>query len=302
MIAVMITGIYIGVLGLLCGSFINALVWRVHEQAEVADARKKITPPARRATAAKTTLSAAHKTSTDLSIMRGRSMCPRCRHVLVVKDLVPILSWVSLRGKCRYCRAPISVQYPGVELLTASLFWLCYTVWPQPFTTIGISMLAVFLGIMILYIALAVYDSKWFLLPNRLVRPLTILAGIYAVLSVVAHTQHSWLFTLATTVLGVGILYGLFWGLHAYSNGEWIGGGDVTISLALGLIAGGIWQVLLVIFIASLLGTVGSIPLLLKGKRTLKHQIPFGPYLLLASVVVVLFGRYMADWYLSVAT
>src|SRR4051812_7602742 len=93
------------VLGLCFGSFVNALVWRIHEQAEQGSKKKP------------------NKSYIDkLSIRKGRSMCPHCRHELKALDLLPVVSWLALRGKCRYCGKPISVQYPLVELLTACLF------------------------------------------------------------------------------------------------------------------------------------------------------------------------------------
>src|SRR5260221_566501 len=100
-------------LGLTFGSFINALVWRLHKQNE--DSAKEQKVP-------------------NLSIATGRSMCPNCYHELAAKDLIPVLSWLSLGGKCRYCRQPISWQYPLVELLTAGLFTVSYIYWPWAFT------------------------------------------------------------------------------------------------------------------------------------------------------------------------
>src|SRR3954465_436221 len=99
------------VLGLCLGSFVNALVWRLHEQEE--GGSKK---------------AAAKK----LSIIKGRSMCPHCKHALKPIDLIPVISWLSLRGKCRYCSKPISIQYPIVELSTALLFVVSYIWWPEP--------------------------------------------------------------------------------------------------------------------------------------------------------------------------
>lgn len=288
MMTVMIVGLFIAVLGLLCGSFVNALVWRVHEQASAKAKVKRDSKAAKLPTAA------------DLSILHGRSMCPHCHHTLAAKYLVPVLSWLSLRGKCRYCRAPISVQYPAVELLTAGLFGLSYVAWPWPLTGTYAALLAVFLGMLVLYMALAVYDIRWFLLPNRLVRPLTLLGVIYAVVAIIARSDGQSPTTLIfQTLLGVSVLYGLFWALHTYSKGTWIGGGDVNIAAALGLVAGSGLQAALLLFVASLLGTLGSIPLLVKGKSGLKRHIPFGPYLLAASVVVTLFGQRLINWYLT---
>src|SRR4051794_36510302 len=110
-----VTAIIVGLFGLMVGSFVNALVWRLHEQGAGEE------EPVKSAYSGET-----------LSITRGRSICPHCGHQLGVKDLVPLFSWLWLRGKCRYCRGTISWQYPIVELLTVLLFaWSAIILAPQ---------------------------------------------------------------------------------------------------------------------------------------------------------------------------
>ena len=270
--------IAIFVLGVLLGSFVNALVWRLHEQTR----QKKPS-----ATFAK-----------DLSIVKGRSMCPHCRHILAAKDLVPVLSWLWLRGRCQYCHQPISQQYPAVELLTGLLLTLGYVVWPV-FDAVGVVQFGFFIVFTVFFIALALYDLKWFLLPNKLVFPLIGLAA--AQVALLAIWQQSfgdaW-----QPVAGAAIVYGLFWGLYQVSKGQWLGGGDVKLVIALGLIAGSPVRALLVVFCASLLGTFASFPLLLKGRKGMTQHIPFGPYLLAGCFLVVLFAGNIFDWYQQVVT
>jgi prepilin signal peptidase PulO-like enzyme (type II secretory pathway) len=268
----------IGVLGLIFGSFVNAFVWRLHELEALAGKKGKATAKRRR----------------ELSITRGRSMCPQCGHELASKDLVPVLSWVSLGGKCRYCQAPISWQYPIVELLTAVCFMLSYVAWPLAFDGVGILRFVVWLGFVVVFMALAVYDLHWFELPDRVVLPSIAVAGAYVL--VAAAWQHSFS-ALWQPVVGALLIFGLFWVLYQVSDGRWIGGGDVKLAATLGLLAGSLSQAFLVIFVASLMGTLVSIPLLLQGRKGLKRHIPFGPYLLAGTFVVVLFGERMIDWY-----
>ncbi|MEO8863067.1 MAG: prepilin peptidase, partial [Candidatus Saccharimonadales bacterium] len=111
------------VLGLCLGSFVNALVWRLHEQDLLASKAKAV----KKQSKGKNT----QLTSQDLSIVKGRSICTHCYHKLAWYDLLPVLSWASLKGKCRYCHKPIGWQYPLVELLTASVFVLSYVFWPN---------------------------------------------------------------------------------------------------------------------------------------------------------------------------
>lgn len=147
--------------GLCLGSFVNALVWRLHEQA------KK------------------QKKETTLSITKGRSMCPHCRHNLSWRDLIPVFSWLRLRGKCRYCKKPISGQYPLVELMTATLFVGSYLFWPLDLQAVGDwTHFGLWLVILTGFMALLVYDLKWMLLPNRIMYPLFVVGALLALICI----------------------------------------------------------------------------------------------------------------------
>jgi prepilin signal peptidase PulO-like enzyme (type II secretory pathway) len=270
--------IAISLFGIILGSFVNALVWRLHEQEKLVGKKTK----------------AAQKLRTELSISKGRSMCPDCHHTLAAKDLVPILSWVSLRGKCRYCHEAIAWQYPLVEVATGILFALSYATWPMSLHGVGLFQFVLWLVFLVIFMALAIYDLHWFLLPDKLVLPLTVLAVVEVIVS--ALWLHSWA-ALWQPAVGAVIIFGLFWGLYQISKGMWIGGGDVKLAVTLGLLAATPLHAFLVIFFASLIGTVASIPMLLRGKKGLTLHIPFGPYLLLATVVVVLYGASISTWY-----
>lgn len=270
--------IIIGLIGIIFGSFINALVWRLHEQEAL---RGRVTKKS-------------SKRRRDLSIATGRSMCPDCGHTLAAQDLIPVLSWIGLRGKCRYCNKHISWQYPLIELLTSGLFILSYFVWPVSFDGPGTFRFVLWLIFVISFVALAVYDLRWSLLPDRIVIPMTGLAVLQVI--VLAVWQHD-LALLWQPALGAFVIFGLFWSLLQVSNGAWIGGGDVKLSIVLGLLVGTPLYAFMVIFFASLLGTLASIPLLLRGRKGFTVQIPFGPYLLLATFIVVLFGHVIANWY-----
>ncbi|HET7060451.1 MAG TPA: prepilin peptidase [Candidatus Saccharimonadales bacterium] len=256
----------LAVVGLCLGSFVNALVWRVHEH---------------------------------LSIAKGRSMCPHCKHTLAAKDLVPVLSWLALRGKCRYCDKPISAQYPLVELSTTALFVASYIWWPATFdsspqTAIFILWLALLTGL----VALAVYDLRWFLLPNRLVYPLAVVAAAQAIISILnaGHPATALLNTILGVVVGGGIFYVLFQG----SKGKWIGGGDVKLGALLGLIVAAPGRAVLFIFFGSLLGSLASLPLLARGRLKRTSVIPFGPFLIAGAIITVLFGADILHWYQQV--
>jgi prepilin signal peptidase PulO-like enzyme (type II secretory pathway) len=268
----------LGVLGVIFGSFVNALVWRMHEQ-EALEGKKGRAAAARREV---------------LSISRGRSMCTHCGHVLAAKDLVPVLSWAWLRGRCRYCHAAIGWQYPAVELATGALFMLSYAAWPHGLHGLGLFQLVIWLIFVVAFVALTVYDLRWMLLPDRIVYPLIALATLLTCVGALWTGEWADLYA---PLLGAAIIGGLFWGLFQLSKGKWIGGGDVKLAPVLGMLAGTPVKAFMVIFLASLFGTIGSLPAMFRSKRALALRIPFGPYLLLATMVVVLYGERIADWY-----
>ena len=269
------------VIGLCLGSFVNALVWRLHEQAKLS--KKKSLNKADKSFALK------------LSILKGRSMCPHCKHELSVKDLVPVLSWLSLGGKCRYCKKPVSWQYPVVEAATAFLFVASYIWWPVNLHGAQIAVFIFWLLLLVGFVALAVYDLKWLLLPNRIIYPSACLAVVIAVITVASSSDT--VKALLNVILAVIISGGVFYILFQVSKGKWIGGGDVRLGWLLGLVVATPGRSILLLFTASVLGTLTSLPLLATKKLKRNSVIPFGPFLIVAAIVVQLFGHSILLWY-----
>jgi prepilin signal peptidase PulO-like enzyme (type II secretory pathway) len=277
--------------GLCFGSFINALVWRIHEQTKLGQRVRG------KGQSKKHQLNSQHLTYNPgaLSILKGRSMCPHCHHPLEVRDLIPVISWLSLKGKCRYCHKPIAIQYPLIELLTASAFLLSYAWWPLNYSLAGTTLFGVWLCALVLLIALAVYDLKWMILPDRLVFPLIGISAVFAAVKLIGFDSLSGVDLLAL-VSSVTIASGLFYILYIVSKGEWIGGGDVKLGVALGLLLARPDASLLMIFLASLIGSVIAIPLLIQGKST-KLKLPFGPLLIVATILVFWWNEPIIHWY-----
>jgi prepilin signal peptidase PulO-like enzyme (type II secretory pathway) len=251
-------------LGLAIGSFINALVWRIHEKKDW---------------------------------IRQRSQCPNCHHQLAARDLVPVLSWLALRGRCRYCHRPISVQYPVVELATAVVFALSYYFWPDGVAGVGewllfITWLATSVGLM----ALLIYDLRWMLLPNKILYPTAAVALVGRLTYLICfepNKPHGLLMWL----LSVGVASGIFWLIYELSKGNWIGYGDVRLGLITGTILASPIESVLMIFLASVLGTILVIPSLIAGRQKLGAKLPYGPFLITATFIVLLFGASFIDWY-----
>ncbi|MBI5906753.1 prepilin peptidase [Candidatus Saccharibacteria bacterium] len=266
------------VAGLGLGSFVNALIWRVYQQekAKSKAARQK------------------------LSILRGRSMCVHCKHQLATADLIPVLSWLWLRGKCRYCKKPISWQYPVVEIATALIFVGSYVFWPVTLDNTGTWLLFItWLVSSVGLIALLVYDLRWMLLPNRIVHPTFFVALIgrlsYIVFFAEGKAHSFWLL-----VFSLVISSGVFWLMFQVSRGQWIGFGDVRLGLITGTLLADPAKSAAMIFIASLLGSLVALPGLITGKKTMSSKLPYGPFLIIATGIALLFGSPIIDWYKSI--
>ncbi len=222
--------VILAVVGLCFGSFVNALVWRLHEQASETGKKKPD-----------------KKYLARLSVKNGRSMCPACKHELAAKDLVPVFSWLALKGKCRYCGKPVSVQYPLVELAMAGLFVVSYLWWPVAFSHAQAAIFILWLGLLVGLLALLVYDLRWTLLPNQIIYPLAAIAVVQAVISVSSANRPA--IALGNAVLAVAVGGGIFYVLYQVSKGKWIGGGDVRLGWLLGLVAGTPARAVLLIFL-----------------------------------------------------
>ena len=256
---------FLTIFGILFGSFINALVWRTYQ--------KKST---------KNT-----KFLRELSILHGRSMCPNCRHKLSARDLAPIISWVALKGRCRYCGKPIGTTYPLVEALTGFLFGLSYSYFD------GLeqgrwTLLIVWLFCLVIMVALAVYDLKWMTLPNSFVATLFGGSLLFAVTQSLYQKDVG---LLAGSLLAGFFFSGVFYLIFFISNEQWIGGGDVKLALPLGILAGSIFNVLLVLYVASITGLLYSLAIFLRRHTPFrKMRVPFGPFLLLGTYIVFIFS------------
>lgn len=209
--------------------------------------------------------------------------------------MVPIVSWLMLRGKCRYCHKPIGWLALALELSMVALFVMSYLFWPFGWTFAGDGLFAVWLLALVLMAALAVYDARWRLLPNKLVWPLVGLALIFAVINYFFIQHVNFVNFLLNLLLGLLPIAGLYGALWLVSRGKWVGLGDVKLGVAVGLLLP--WQQGLVVLIgANFLGCLAILPLLIRKKLKPGSQIPFGPCLITATFVAVLFGQIIVDF------
>ena len=285
--------VLIGFLGLCLGSFVNALVWRIYMQ-------DRLLQKAESKSAKKSQKKSTNIRNQKYSILNGRSMCTYCKHELSWYDLIPVVSWLSVGGKCRYCKKQISWQYPVVEVTTSLLFVMSYIFWPLGLNSwLDILSFGVWLILLTGFMALIVYDIRWMLLPNRLVYPMAVLALVLAIVNIIFQPGGIDFVLAVNTLTSLFIASGIFYIIFWLSNGRWIGGGDIKVGIVIGLLLQDPAESFLVLFLASIIGTVVVVPGLLTGKLTRSSKIPFGPFLIVATILVYIFGRSIINWYVG---
>lgn len=252
------------VFGLCLGSFLNAMVWRIH-----------------------------HK----MDFVHGRSQCDNCKHQLAVGDLVPVFSWLVLGGKCRYCRQPISWAHPAVELATGLAFVASYLFWPVTLAGAGQwSLFITWLGTAVGLMALAVYDFRWMLLPSRILYPTAAVAAAGRLVYIIGYEPDRWR-SVGAWAAAIAVASGVFFLLFIFSDGRWIGFGDVRLGLISGSVLADPAKAFLMIFLASLLGTFFALPAVAAGRSKMTSRIPYGPFLIAATAITLLFGGSFIAWY-----
>ncbi len=244
------------------------------------------------------------------AIFFGRSHCDTCKHKLAPKDLVPLLSFIFIKGKCRYCKTKLSVYYPTAEILTGLVFVLAYF-------TKSVLPAVVFCA----YIVLFLTDAKYTLIPNKVVIPAIIfvfgfllVTNIYTLFSLRTNLENDAIgkyllrtdfynARVAETLKHLGLtlfsslsisLFFIF--LIFITKGRGMGGGDVTLGFLIGLFNGFPTNIL-AIFLGFLFGTIFSLGLILTKQKSIKDTIPFGPFLIVGSVVAYFFGKQLLSWY-----
>lgn len=267
-------------LGLLVGSFLNVVILRLPKRLEWEWKRDSLEtlgqgdlydPP-------------------PPGIVVEPSHCPHCQHKLSWYENIPVLSWLALRGRCRNCKAPISAQYPAVELLTMLLVTACVWRFGFGWQGFGASLLSCFL------VAMSGIDVRTQLLPDQLTLPLLWLGLIASVDNLFVPAKAA----IAGAVLGYLSLWVVYWVYKQLTGKVGMGHGDFKLLAALGAWAG--YKALLpIVMLSSIVGAVvGSIWLMRKG-RDQATPIPFGPYLAIAGWIVFLWGDDIIGTYMRLS-
>lgn len=261
------------VLGLVIGSFLNVVIFRL---------------------------------DTENDIVNSRSKCLSCGHLLAWRDLVPVLSFLGLKGKCRYCRTKISWQYPLVEIASGLTFVALFSEVFGPFDLLALAEairltftnLLSFVALAYIFSALlliSVFDLRSYLIPDKVVYPAIAVALLWRILTAGAGSAAAVL-----SILGPALLAGgFFYALVLLTRGKGMGGGDVKLGFLLGLVLG-FPDILLALFIAFIMGALVGVYLIRMGKKKMKSMLPFGPFLVLGFLVSFFFGSEILAWYWGV--
>ncbi len=211
----------------------------------------------------------------------GRSHCPGCGKTIGFFELIPVISYLVLRGRCSRCKASLSLQYPLVELVSGLLFVLALqhagAILPAVFLALGFWLL----------LLMAVIDMRHAVIPDALNIPFAVCALAYAF---IAGTFSVWGFALC-----IGF-FGLQWLL---SRGAWLGSGDVVLAIGIGAVAGTWPFALLFLGIAYVSGAAVAVVLILLKIKSKKDMVPFGPFMAFSAVVTVLCGARILDFMLG---
>lgn len=241
-----------------------------------------------------------YRTAHDEDWIHGRSRCEDCKKKIHWFDNIPVLSFLILEGKCRNCKASISLTHPVVELLTGTLFvWWYWTgtfffkLSQEPFQLIQ-PLFWLIIGV--LFLVIVITDILYFLIPDRAVLALlgsTIFYRIALLVTGIMQPTDFW-----WSLVGVVIAVAFFAGLWLITKGKGMGFGDVKLMAPIALLVG--WpQVIVTIFLSFLIGACVGVGLILVGKKKFGQHIPFGPFIILATVITLIWGDALVKWYLG---
>ena len=267
-------------LGVVLGSFAGAQVWRVRARQLRTD--KQTGHPYDK-----------HEWRQLRVLLQGtlrddRSRCLQCGHVLAWYDLLPVVSWLSTGGRCRYCQQFIGWFELVMELVLGVGLALSYLVWPWALPASSL-LFAVWVVVALVLMILAAYDAKWQLLPDPLNYGLMTLGALFVLVRMT--TLHD--VDLVSLTGAVALLAGLYGGLYAISRGAWIGFGDVKLCVGLALLLGDWRLAFMTLFFSNMLGCIIVLPGLVRGQLNTRSQVPFGPLLIIGCVISLLFGGHI---------
>lgn len=255
------------IFGLIIGSFLNVMVYRL----KVAE-----------------------------SMFFDRSRCPHCKQIIHWYDNIPVISFILLKFQCRHCKKKISWQYPLVEISTGLLFALCGFYFFDAYDPASWAFVIYLLGVISALIVIFVYDFLYLEIPDIVLWPAVIWVisfGLFFSWNLISVKENIFDLPVLSRILAASVAFSFFFLLSKLSREKWMGMGDTYLVIFLGLILG--WpQILLALFLAFFTGAFCGIILISAGKYTMKSQVPFAPFLVLGTVITIFFYEPVINWYL----
>ena len=245
--------------GIICGSFANVCIYRLPE---------------------------------NKSIVTGRSSCPNCKKKIIWYDNIPLLSFILLKSKCRFCKKPINSQYFIVELITAISFVSIYYFFGLTLAALLLSILSVF------FIIIFFIDLKHFIIPNELTFPLMIIGFFKSFDPNLNQTIFpNYINSLIGGVFGYLIIWLIIFFYKKVRKKEGMGLGDAKLLAVVGFWFG--WfSIPFTIFMSSVVALIFVLPSLINKSRKMSSQIPFGPYIIIAVIFYVSFSNQIKNFLL----
>ena len=273
----LLTSIFAGIIGLLIGSFLNVVIYRMPKMMQQESENY-----------------VAHESGQPLphtqrfNLMVPRSACPHCGHQITALENIPVLSYLALRGRCRSCKAPISARYPVIELATGVLS--AVLIWRFGAGLPGLAVL-VFAWLLI---AMTCIDADTQLLPDDLTLPLLWLGLLVNLNGTFVPLDEA----VIGAAAGYLCLWLIFWLFKLATGKEGMGYGDFKLLAALGAWLG--WKMLpVIVLLSSVVGAIVGIGLIVLARRGRNVPMPFGPYLAAAGMLALLYGKPMMHAWLS---
>ena len=218
----------------------------------------------------------------DKGVVSGRSFCPKCKKLITWKDNIPIISFLLLNGKCRNCNKKISSQYLIIELITIIYFLVVYYLFGISITTLLFLILGLF------FIIIFFIDLKHYIIPNVLTFSLMVIGFVKSFDPNLNPIFPNFINSLIGGIFGYLIIWSIIYFYKRVRNKDGMGLGDAKLLSAIGFWFGWI-SIPFVIFLSSIIALLFVIPSLMKKSKKLSSQIPFGPYIIIGTLIYLIF-------------
>ena len=222
----------------------------------------------------------------EKNVVSGRSYCPSCENNIVWHDNIPIISFIKLKGKCRNCDYKIPFQYIIVEILSIFFFTLIYFFF-------GISLTTLLFWILYLsFVIIFFIDLKHFIIPNAITFPLMALGFFKSFDPNLSYFFPNFINSLIGGVLGYSLIFSIIYFYKQVRKKEGMGLGDAKLFAVIGFWFGWI-SIPFIVFLSSVIALISVIPGLLKRSKQMSSEIPFGPYIIIATLIFIVFKESM---------